>query len=134
MDIAILLGLIVLSAVISTAEIGFFAVNETKLRALAQNHNSRAKMALQLRSDPQKLVNAPALAREGFVSYYAAPLLSQGKVKGVLEIFHRSLLDPETPMRSCASAERPVVPTKASAHPKNHAPHLTARRTHRPPW
>src|SRR5262249_42155232 len=55
MDIAILLGLIVLSTVISTAEIGFFAVNETKLRALAQNHNSRAKMALHLRSDPQKL-------------------------------------------------------------------------------
>jgi len=56
MDIAILLGLIVLSAVISTAEIGFFAVNETKLRALAQNHNSRARMALHLRSDPQKLL------------------------------------------------------------------------------
>jgi CBS domain containing-hemolysin-like protein len=42
--------------VISTAEIGFFAVNDTKLRALAQNHNKRAKMALQLRSDPQKLL------------------------------------------------------------------------------
>ncbi|HET8721030.1 MAG TPA: DUF21 domain-containing protein, partial [Nitrospira sp.] len=56
MDIAILLGLIVLSAVISTAEIGFFAVNETKLRALAQNQNHRAKMALHLRSDPQKLL------------------------------------------------------------------------------
>jgi putative hemolysin len=56
MDVLILLGLIVLSAVISTAEIGFFAVNETKLRALAQNHNNRAKMALQLRSDPQKLL------------------------------------------------------------------------------
>ncbi|HET9846672.1 MAG TPA: DUF21 domain-containing protein, partial [Nitrospira sp.] len=56
MDIAILLGLIVLSAVISTAEIGFFAVNETRLRALAQNQNSRAKMALYLRSDPQRLL------------------------------------------------------------------------------
>lgn len=57
MDIAILLGLIVLSAVISTAEIGFFSVNETKLRALAQNHNARAKMALRLRSDPQRLLS-----------------------------------------------------------------------------
>ncbi|BFU96826.1 MAG: conserved membrane protein of unknown function [Nitrospira sp.] len=57
MDIAILLGLIVLSAVISTAEIGFFSVNETKLRALAQNHNARAKMALRLRSDPQQLLS-----------------------------------------------------------------------------
>ena len=55
-DILILLGLIVLSAVISTAEIGFFSVNETKLRALAQNGSKRANMALQLRSDPQKLL------------------------------------------------------------------------------
>lgn len=56
MDIIILMGLIVLSAVISTAEIGFFAVNDTKLRALSQNQNNRAKMALHLRSDPQKLL------------------------------------------------------------------------------
>ena len=46
-----------------------------------------------LRSDPQTLINAPALAKEGFITYYAAPLLAQGKVKGVIEIFHRSLLD-----------------------------------------
>ncbi len=46
-----------------------------------------------LRVDPQTLVNASSLAKEGFVSYYAAPLISQGKVKGVLEIFHRTILD-----------------------------------------
>ena len=57
MDILILLGLIVLSAVISTAEIGFFAVNSTKLKALAQSGNKRAKLALHLRSDPQKLLS-----------------------------------------------------------------------------
>ncbi|HEV8326793.1 MAG TPA: hemolysin family protein [Nitrospiraceae bacterium] len=57
MDVLILLGLIVLSAVISTAEIGFFAVNSTKLRALAQTGNTRAKLALHLRSDPQKLLS-----------------------------------------------------------------------------
>lgn len=45
-----------------------------------------------LRVDPQTLVNASSLAKEGFVSYYAAPLISQGKVKGVLEIFQRTLL------------------------------------------
>src|SRR5215475_8648932 len=56
-DTLVLLGLIVLSAVISTAEIGFFAVNDTKLRALAQNGSKRARMALQLRSDPQKLLS-----------------------------------------------------------------------------
>ena len=48
-----------------------------------------------LRIDPQTLVNAPSLAREGFISYYAAPLLAQGKVKGVIEIFHRAVLDPD---------------------------------------
>jgi len=57
MDVLILFGLIVLSAVISTAEIGFFAVNSTKLRALAQTGNTRAKLALHLRSDPQKLLS-----------------------------------------------------------------------------
>ena len=57
MDVLILLGLIVLSAVISTAEIGFFSVNSTKLQALAQTGNKRAKLALHLRSDPQKLLS-----------------------------------------------------------------------------
>src|SRR6185436_1176694 len=36
-----------------------------------------------------------SLAQEGFVSYYAAPLIAQNHVKGVLEIFHRDLLDPD---------------------------------------
>ena len=57
MDVLILLGLIVISAVISTAEIGFFVVNETKLKALAQTGNTRARLALHLRSDPQKLLS-----------------------------------------------------------------------------
>ena len=57
MDILILLALIGLSAVISTAEIGFFSVNETRLRALANNGSKRASMALTLRSDPQRLLS-----------------------------------------------------------------------------
>jgi putative hemolysin len=57
MDILILLGLIGLSAVISTAEIGFFSVNETRLKALAQTGSKRAAKALKLRSDPQKLLS-----------------------------------------------------------------------------
>ena len=48
-----------------------------------------------LSTDPQTLVYAPTLAKEGFVSYYATPLISQGKVEGVLEIFNRTLLDPD---------------------------------------
>jgi putative nucleotidyltransferase with HDIG domain len=43
--------------------------------------------------DPKELVNPSLLVKEGFVSYYAAPLIAQGKVKGVLEVFHRSQLD-----------------------------------------
>lgn len=57
MDILILLGLIGLSAIISTAEIGFFSVNDTRLRALANTGSKRAVMALNLRSDPQKLLS-----------------------------------------------------------------------------
>ena len=42
-----------------------------------------------------KFVRAKLLAGEGFVSYYAVPLISKGEVKGVLEIFHRSRLTPD---------------------------------------
>ena len=34
-------------------------------------------------------------AQEGFVSYYGVPLITKGKLVGVLEIYHRSPLDPE---------------------------------------
>jgi putative hemolysin len=57
MDILILLGLIGLSAIISAVEIGFFAVNETKLQALVQAGSKRAARALQLRSNPQRLLS-----------------------------------------------------------------------------
>jgi PAS domain S-box-containing protein len=39
--------------------------------------------------------HSPLLKAEGFVSYFAAPLVAKGQVKGVLEIFHRSPLDPD---------------------------------------
>lgn len=57
MDILFLIALILLSAVISAAEIGFFSVNETKLRAMAQAGGRRAAMALHLRSNPQRLLS-----------------------------------------------------------------------------
>ncbi|NJN65530.1 MAG: response regulator [Chloroflexaceae bacterium] len=38
----------------------------------------------------------PAMLREeGFVSYYGVPLIARGRIKGVLEIFHRSMLKPD---------------------------------------
>ena len=42
-----------------------------------------------------KFIRAQLLAEEGFVSYYAVPLITRGEVKGVLEIFHRSRLNPD---------------------------------------
>ncbi|HXF91142.1 MAG TPA: hemolysin family protein [Nitrospiraceae bacterium] len=57
MDILILFALILLSAIISAAEIGFFSVNETRLRALAEGGGKRAAMALYLRSNPQRLLS-----------------------------------------------------------------------------
>jgi HD-GYP domain-containing protein (c-di-GMP phosphodiesterase class II) len=37
---------------------------------------------------------SPGLTREKFASYYAVPLIAKGQVKGVLEIYHRSILKP----------------------------------------
>jgi putative nucleotidyltransferase with HDIG domain len=46
-------------------------------------------------SSEGKFMRAQLLADEGFVSYYAVPLITKGEVKGVLEIFHRSRLNPD---------------------------------------
>lgn len=37
----------------------------------------------------------PSFNAQGFVSYLAIPLVAKGEVKGVLEVFHRSLLKPD---------------------------------------
>jgi CBS domain containing-hemolysin-like protein len=57
MDVLVLLVLILLSAIISAAEIGFFAVNETRLRAMDEAGSKRARMALYLRQNPQRLLS-----------------------------------------------------------------------------
>jgi CBS domain containing-hemolysin-like protein len=67
MDYAVLVILILLSAVISAAEIGFFSVNETRLRAIAENGSRRAKMALHLPKPenvvpPWRCISAPILS------------------------------------------------------------------------
>jgi len=43
-----------------------------------------------------KLATALHLANEEFVDYYGAPLMVKGEVKGVLEVYHRSLLNPDS--------------------------------------
>ncbi|WP_447972801.1 hemolysin family protein [Nitrospira sp. Kam-Ns4a] len=62
MDLLVLATLIFLSAVISAAEIGFFSVNETRLRALVETGSRRASMALHLRSNPQRLLSTIMIA------------------------------------------------------------------------
>lgn len=57
MDFLVLLALIFMSAVISAAEIGFFSVNETRLRVLAEAGSKRASMGLHLRSNHQRLLS-----------------------------------------------------------------------------
>ena len=42
-----------------------------------------------------QFVRAPFISGEGIVTYIAEPLIAKGKIKGVLEIFHRSRLEPD---------------------------------------
>jgi HD-GYP domain-containing protein (c-di-GMP phosphodiesterase class II) len=46
-----------------------------------------------LRTHQTDFLRSPAFATEGFVSYYAVPLIARHQIEGVLEIFHRSPLE-----------------------------------------
>ena len=48
-----------------------------------------------LGNQPTNSLSAPELQREKFSNYYAVPVIAKGQVKGVLEIYHRSLLQPD---------------------------------------
>jgi len=43
----------------------------------------------------EAFVRGQLLESEGFVTYYAVPLLAKGQVKGILEVFHRTSLAPD---------------------------------------
>jgi len=47
-----------------------------------------------LRQSKEKFLRQNILMEEEFISYFAVPLIAKGDVKGVLEIFHRSLINP----------------------------------------
>jgi PAS domain S-box-containing protein len=76
------------------------AIQERRLR-LGESHAGRAALECCLVStrDPSGGQDACAgdqlLADETFLSCYAAPVISKGQVKGVLEIFHRAPLSPD---------------------------------------
>lgn len=48
-----------------------------------------------LQDQDTSLKESPQFKNEGFVSYFGVPLISKRKVMGVLELFHRSPLNPE---------------------------------------
>jgi PAS domain S-box-containing protein/putative nucleotidyltransferase with HDIG domain len=50
----------------------------------------------QIKNHPRVQV----LTGEGFVTYFGVPLIAKGQVKGILETFHRSLLEPDAEWRN----------------------------------
>jgi PAS domain S-box-containing protein len=85
-----------------TAGRGFYGqgIARSQLR-LGEGHAGRAALerrivaVADLPASEEAFVRAPLLANEGFVAYYAVPLLAKGLVKGVLEVFHRAPLNPD---------------------------------------
>ena len=75
------------------------ALKYTKLE-LGQGLAGKAAETLEvihindLRLEPTSLKKAPLLPDEDFVSYFGVPLISKGKIQGVLELFHRTTLEP----------------------------------------
>ena len=82
-----------------SAQRGFhsLSINRVKLK-LGENFAGVAALEQQsvyvpdLRSRIHELGKGETIASEGFISYFAVPLVSKGNVKGVLEVFHRSHL------------------------------------------
>jgi PAS domain S-box-containing protein len=75
------------------------AICRTRLQ-LGEGHAGRAALE-------RRIINIPDLRAAGafktlrengeeFVAYYAAPLISKGHIKGVVEVFHRSSLSPDS--------------------------------------
>ena len=51
-------------------------------------------------SDIKLLQRVQLLTEEGFVTYFGVPLIAKGQIKGVLETFHRSPMEPDSEWRS----------------------------------
>jgi PAS domain S-box-containing protein/putative nucleotidyltransferase with HDIG domain len=84
------------------AERGFRNQNVRKAQVrLGDSYAGRAAMERELvqipnlKDDPDNFLLTTLLAGEGFACYYGVPLITKGQVKGVLEIFHRTALEPD---------------------------------------
>jgi len=78
--------------------------SETDGKALLHTDGSFAGRVIQerqlvqipnLREVPDDLFLKTFLTGQDFICYYGVPLISKGRVKGVLEVFHRSELEPD---------------------------------------
>ena len=73
------------------------SLQRTRLR-LGEGYAGRAALERKLiyipdlRGRKTDFLRSPHFSAEGFVAYYAVPLIAKGKVKGVLEVFHRAPL------------------------------------------
>jgi len=55
----------------------------------------KALFVPDLREEPGSLHLSPMFGSEGFIAYFGAPMITKGEVKGVIELFHRSKLEPD---------------------------------------
>ncbi|HLE28568.1 MAG TPA: GAF domain-containing protein [Anaerolineales bacterium] len=77
------------------------AITQSRL-SLGEDYAAQAALKRRLMSLPDLsqasgdgFVRATLLADEGFVAYYSVPLIAKGRIKGVLEIFHRAPFNPD---------------------------------------
>lgn len=71
---------------------GRLKLGEGLAGCIALEHRKVIIYDLSVIEDP--FVRVPLFEEEGFVSYFGIPLATKGQVKGVLEVFHRTRLDP----------------------------------------
>ena len=68
-------------------------IGESYAGRAAQEH--KLIRIANLQNEQDKLFLTTLFKGEGFVCYYCVPLIIKGNVKGVLEVYNRSLLDPD---------------------------------------
>ncbi|MEK7327259.1 MAG: GAF domain-containing protein [Chloroflexota bacterium] len=78
---------------------GFYteALKHTRLPIDEESYAGRVVLELSvIHVSPINLERSPLLSQEGFIAYYGVPLIAKGHVRGVLEIFHRTSLQPDS--------------------------------------
>ncbi|MBI5347967.1 MAG: PAS domain S-box protein, partial [Chloroflexi bacterium] len=81
---------------------GFHGTGMTKLNLrLGESYAGKAALERHMISVPDITKADPPFTRshliagEGFIAFYAVPLIAKGQIKGVLEVFHRARLNPD---------------------------------------